>query len=86
MEDKMFEMLTKMYGEINEIKANMATKQEMQQGFFKLENIIDENHKALYDGYKQSIEGINELRSKVDKLTDQVEHQEIRLQVIKGSK
>lgn len=80
MEDKIFEMLSKMYGETQEMKT------EMLQGFVKLENKMDENHTALYDGYKQSIEGINELREKVDKLTDQVEHQEIKLQVIKGSK
>lgn len=80
MEDKIFEMLSKMYGETQEMKT------EMLQGFVKLENKMDENHTALYDGYKQRIEGINELREKVDKLTDQIEHQEIKLQVIKGSK
>ncbi len=93
MEDKIFEMLSKMYGEMQEMKENMATKHEMQQDFNKinqtivrLEDRMDANHKALFDDYQQSIEGINELRSKVDKLTDQVEHQEIKLQVIKGSK
>ncbi|MDF2548256.1 MAG: hypothetical protein K0R93_3154 [Anaerosolibacter sp.] len=93
MEDKLFEMLTKMYSDMQEMKANMVTKQELQEGFHKtnqaitrLENKMDESHKALYDGYKQSIEGIHELRNQVDKLIDQVEHQEIKLQVIKGSK
>jgi len=47
---------------------------------------MDTNHKALYDGYKQSIEGITELRVKLDKLTDRVENQEIKLQVLRSAK
>ncbi|WP_207550739.1 hypothetical protein [Paramaledivibacter caminithermalis] len=32
----------------------------------RLENKMDNNHKALYDGYKQSIEGITDIRQKLD--------------------
>ncbi|MFT9496969.1 MAG: hypothetical protein ACH0QC_18385, partial [Anaerosolibacter sp.] len=66
MDDKIFSLLEKMYtdltekidrvnSEMQEMKTNMATKQDI----VRLEHKIDENHTALYDGYNQSIEGIN---------------------------
>lgn len=64
MEDKVFDLLEKMYIEMQEMKSTMATKQdivETRQDIVSLENKMDTNHKALYDGYKQSIEGIMEL-------------------------
>ncbi len=69
---------------LNDEMYDMRT--EFRQDFVRLENKMDENFSALYDGYKQCIEGIGDLRGKVDGLTDKVEHQEIHLQVIKGSK
>jgi len=96
MDDKVFNLLEKMYVEIQEVKANMATKQELtdtreeishiRQDIVRIEDKMDSNHKALYDGYKQTIEGITELRVKLDKLTDRVENQEIRLQVLRSVK
>ncbi|MTI66431.1 MAG: hypothetical protein FH753_07500 [Firmicutes bacterium] len=71
-----------MYIEIQEMKSNMATKQDM----ISLENKIDENHKALYDGYKQNIKGLDEINKRLDKLSDKVDNQEIKLQVLKSAK
>lgn len=82
MEDKAFDLLEKMYIKMQQMEANMATKQDI----VRLEDKMDTNHKALYDGYKQSIEGINEIRQRLDKLTDRVENQEIKLQVLKSAK
>jgi len=82
MDDKVFNLLEKMYSEMQEMKATMATKQDI----VRIESKIDDNHKALYDEYKQSIEGITEVRGKLDKLTDRVENQEIKLQVLKSVK
>lgn len=65
MEDKVFDLLEKMYIEMQEMKINMATKQDI----VRIENKMDTNHKALYDGYKQSIEGITEVNEKLDRLT-----------------
>ena len=91
MEDKYFELMTKMYNEMQQ--GFKEVRNEMEQGFketkldmVRLENNMDNNHKALYDGYKQSIEGINELRDEVKNLSNKVEHQEIKLQVIQGSR
>lgn len=64
MDDKVFDLLEKMYIEMQEMKSTMANKQdivETRQDIVSLENKMDTNHKALYDGYKQSIEGIMEL-------------------------
>lgn len=82
MDDKVFDLLEKMYIEIQEMKVNMATRHDI----VRLENKMDINHKALYDGYKQSIEGITEVKDKLDKLTDRVENQEIQLKVLKSVK
>ncbi|NMA87167.1 MAG: hypothetical protein GX968_07585 [Tissierellia bacterium] len=52
--EQLFEFMTKMYGEMQEIKENMATKDGLaktNQSIVRLENKMDTNHKALYDGY-----------------------------------
>ncbi len=46
--EQLFEFMTKMYGEMQEMRENMATKQDI----VRLENKMDTNHRALYDGYK----------------------------------
>ncbi len=91
MENKTFELLEKMYSDIqsrfdimgNEIK---EVRKEMQNGFVRLENKMDENHKALYDGYKQNSEAITEIREDIKELKSRVENQEIELRVIRGGK
>ena len=55
MDDKIFDLLEKMYVEIQEMKANMVTKDDLaktNQSIVRLEDKMDTNHKALYDGYK----------------------------------
>lgn len=69
-------------GEVKGIKEVMATKQDI----VRLENKMDENHKALYDGYKQSIEGIQEINHRLDKLTDRVDNQEASIRQLKSVK
>ena len=91
MENKTFELLEKMYSDIqsrfdmmgNEIK---EVRKEMQNGFVRLENKMDENHKALYDGYKQNSEAITEIKEDIKELKSRVENQEIELRVIRGGK
>lgn len=100
MEDKVFDLLERLYVDVQDMKTdmqdmktdmqdmkvNMATKQDLsgvKQNIARLEIKMDINHKALYDGYRQSIEGIEEIKDEMKKLTDRVENQEIQLQVIK---
>jgi len=89
MEDKVFGLLEKMYIEMQELKTNMATKIDLdntRQDLARLENKMDNHFNALFDGYKQSIENIADLRDKLEKLTDKVENQEIKLQILKSVK
>ena len=98
MDDKVFGLLEKMYIEMQEMKSNMATKDDIvnmatkddiakiNHSIVRLEGKMDINHKTLYDGFKQSIEGITEINDKLEKLTDRVENQEIKLQVLRSVK
>lgn len=79
MDEKMLDLLEKIYIELQEVKENFATKHDM----VRIENKMDISHKALYDGYKQSIEAITEIKHKLDELTKRVETQEIKLQALK---
>lgn len=45
---------------------------------------MDENHNVIYDGYKQSIEGIDELRDDVKEIKAKVDGQEIEPRVIRA--
>lgn len=106
MEDKVFELITKMYSEMQEIKSNMATKDELQEmksnmatkddiqelksdvtmlqkDVLRMEDKLDNNSKALFDGYKQSIEGIADLKNDIKVLTEKVENHEVKLRVVK---
>ena len=125
MDNKVFDLLEKMYIEMQEMKGNMATKDDIanmatkddianmatkddivnmatkddianmatkddiikiNHSLVRLEQKMDIHHKALYDGYKQSIEGITDIKEKLEKLTDRVENQEIKLQVLRSVK
>lgn len=97
--EQLFDFMTKMYSDLSgkidnvdkEMKENMATKDDLadmatKHDIVRLENKMDANDKALFDRYKQSIEGITEINEKLDKLTDRIENQEIKLQVLKSVK
>lgn len=87
MEDKTFALLEKMYSEFLEFRQEANDKfKEINGNIIKLENDHGQKLNALFDGYKQSIEGIKEINEKLDKLTDRVEKQEIKLQVLKSIK
>ena len=80
--EQLFEFMTKMYGEMQEIKENMATKQDI----VRLEDKMDTNHKALYDGYKLTYEKLTMLEEKVNEIDKKVERQDVEIRVIKGAK
>lgn len=89
MDEKIYDLLEKLYIDMQDIKDRMATKEDImltRQEIVRLENKMDINFKALYDGYQQSIEGIKDLGDKLDKLADRVDNQEIKLQVFKSVK
>ena len=77
--EQLFEFMTKMY---SEMKENMATKHDI----IRLEDKMDTNHKALYDGYKQTYEKLTILENKVNEIDNKVEKQDVEIRVIKGAK
>ncbi len=127
MEDKVLDLIEKMYIEMQEMKGelrsemqemkavmatkddiknmatkddimnmatkddikNMATKDDirsLENNMIKMENELKNDIRGLYDGYKQCVEGISDINYKLDKLTEKVDNQEIRLQVLKTAK
>lgn len=80
--EQLFEFMTKMYGEMQEMKENMATKHDIT----RLENKMDKNHKALYDRYKLTYEKLTILEGKVNEIDKKVERQDVEIRVIKGAK
>ncbi|SCX77911.1 hypothetical protein [Alkaliphilus peptidifermentans] len=107
MEDKVLDLLEKMYIEMQEMKQVMATKDDiknmatkddiknmatkddikrLENNMVKMENELKDDIRGLYDRYKQCVEGISGINYKLDKLTEKVDNQEIRLQVLKTAK
>lgn len=98
MEEKMFELMEKMYVEMQDMKSNMATKEDLSNmatkedlvrvelGIVRLEDKMDKNHKALYDGYKLTYEKLEALEEKVDRIDKKVEGQDVEIRVIKNAR
>jgi len=89
--EQLFEFMTKMYSDLNGKIDNMD--REMKEGFkevkhdiVRLEDKMDMNHKALYDGYKLTYEKLTTLEKKVDEIDNKVERQDVEIRVIKGVK
>ncbi|MCF6462215.1 hypothetical protein C3E89_02320 [Clostridium sp. Cult1] len=81
--------MTKMYSEMQGMKENIATKDDLDktnQSIARLEHKMDTNHKALYDGYKLTYEKLTTLEKKVDEIDNKVERQDVEIRVIKGVK
>jgi flagellin-like hook-associated protein FlgL len=87
MEDKMFELMTKMYNEFSEFrKDTKADLTEIKNDIVRIENKLDDNSKALFDGYNQTYEKVVEVEKAVKELSSKVETQEVEIKVIKGGK
>ena len=69
----LFELMTKMYGEIQEMKGEFYNRfdkveKEVTKTNVTIENDIKPRIEALFDGYKQNTESINQVSDKVDEL------------------
>ncbi|WP_017756457.1 hypothetical protein [Calidifontibacillus oryziterrae] len=95
MEQKAFDLLEKMYVEMQEIKSNMATKQDLakvedkvdklEQTLILFENKTDANQKALFDGYTQTYEKLSTLEVKIERIEQKIEKQDVEIRVIKSA-
>lgn len=102
MEEKTFELIEKMYSEMQKgfsaIRSEMAegfteVRREMTEGLTEvrqsivlLENKVDVNLKALYDGYQQNTESINRIEKKIDILDEKVDRHDLEIRVIKNTR
>ncbi len=96
MEDKTFELIEKMYSEFVQFRQETNEQfdgingklngvdsrlDKVEGSIIRIENDHGRKLDVLLDGYKQNSEDIGEINHKLDRLTDSVENQEIRLQV-----
>ena len=69
----LFRLMTKIYGEIQEMKGEFNNRfdkveKEVTQTNVTIENDIKPRIEALFDGYKQNTESINQVSDKVDEI------------------
>ena len=95
MEEKLFDILAQLHNEIKDMKANMATKEDLagmatkedirriEGALFRFENKAESKFDALFDGYKQNTEAVYELRRDIESLKAVVEKHEIKLKIVK---
>lgn len=91
MDERIFNLLETMYSdltnkidnmgkELKELRDNSATKHDL----VRIENKMDQNHKALYDGYKLTYERLEVLEEKINEIDKKVERQDVEIRVIKS--
>jgi uncharacterized protein YaaR (DUF327 family) len=68
------------------IEKNREAIEKNTASIIHLETKMEDHIKTLYDGYKQSMEGITRLEGKIDQLTEKVEKQEVEVRILKTAK
>ncbi len=82
MEDKTFELLTKMYSEFSNRFDGMENRLKKVESL--IENDVKKDISALYDGYKQTYEEVVDIKKTVNEISSKVEKQDVEIRVIKG--
>ncbi len=82
MEDKTFELLTKMYGEFSGRFDGVENRLKKVESL--IENDVKEDISALYDGYKQTYEEVVNIKKAVNEISSKVEKQDVEIRVVKG--
>jgi predicted patatin/cPLA2 family phospholipase len=79
--EKLFELMEKMYAELQEIKKDVKNNNQKIDSVEKTVLRIEQNHgrklEALFDGYKQNAEQLNNIEKEVSK------HEEVILRRVK---
>lgn len=81
--NELFELMTKMYSDMQEGFSNVnkridKVENEVIKTNITIENDVKPKIEALFDGYKQNTEVINELADKVDDLQTDINNLTIR--------
>ncbi len=94
MEDKTFDLLSKMYGEFtdfrkevnNEFKVTNSDIRSLKNDILRIEQNHGSKLEILFDGYRQVYDKLETVEKKVDDLSDKVDRHDIRIQVIEGGR
>ncbi len=101
MEDKTFELLEKMYSDFTGLKKDMTkfrqetnTRLDKVEGHItRIENEHGKKLDALFDGYKQTYEKLqdhdkrfDDVEGKLDNLSIRVTSHDLKLEVLKGGR
>ena len=89
MEDKAFELLTKMHSEFSYFRREVNEKPDRKADKIDIARIEHEHGsklEAALDGYKQAYEKLEVIESKDDNLNEKVERHDINIQVIEGGR
>lgn len=87
MEDKIFELMSKMYSDMNSKLDEINKKLDMKadkNDIVKIEDKLENNSKALFDGYKQTYEKITDIEKQLENISSKVDHQDVEIRVIKN--
>lgn len=75
MEDKIFELMSKMYSDMNskfdEVNKKLDTN---KNDVIRIEDILEKNSKALFDGYKLTYEKLTDINNKLENISAKVEN------------
>ena len=89
MNDKVFNLMEKMYSEMttqfNEINSKLNKKAD-KNDIVRMENDLNPKVDALLDGYKQLSEGQEVITNQIKDLNSKISNQEVEITVLKGSK
>jgi len=93
MEDKMFELMTKMYSEFSEFRKETNDKfnslesdvKGLSNNVVRIENNLGKKIDAALDGYHQVYEKLQEHDQRFDDLENKLQKQDVEIRVIKGA-
>ena len=89
MEDKTFELITKMYSEMTDQFQELNRKLDKKADnshIVRLENELTPKVEALLDGYKQIAEGQKELKDQISDFRAKFENHDIQIVALKSKK
>lgn len=101
MEDKSFELMSKLYTEMNlkfdkinsrfdgidsrfDIIGEKLDAKADKTDIVRIEDKLDNNSKALFDGYTLTYEKLSDLEKQLKDISSKVEKQDIEIRVIKN--
>ena len=90
LEEKMLALMEKLYIEFKSLDGKVGSLDakvgNLQKDVLRIENKLDTDSKALFDGYSQTYEKLGVIETKVDAISSKVEKQDVEIRVIKGAK